>query len=457
MAGIGFEIRKILKKGDVTSIFKAYAYAGAIGTGPWFIAILFTLLSGFIAALFIPNIEIVRQYQVSVTYIVSMSLILTGSIQLSLTRYMADRIFERDMQRIRPNLYGALLISMGGTFLLSILSVPLLFKGIDLLFQIVFILSLTTLSGLWISNILLSSLKNYKYIFWTFFISYGSLLILAPIFGKIWELNGLISAFFLSNLLLFSLLTGYLIYTYPSEKIIEFDFLRKKRRYPLYMLTGFFYNLGIWMDKFVFWISPHTSYTVIGPLRASVVYDLPVFFAYLTIVFGMATLFFRIEADFYEDYDKYYRAVREGETLERIITLAKNLAKNTKQYIWDILKTQIIASIVIYMLAEELFSALSISYIYIYTFSILLVGTLLLLLFISFLIILFYFDRQKETVYLTLIFLVLNGLLSYISILLGPFFYGYGFTLALLISNIIAFLFLRRFIRRINYETFMFA
>ena len=457
MAGIGFEIRKILKRGDITSIFKAYTYAGAIGTGPWFIAILSMVLSGFLAAYFIPRIEIIRQYQVSATYIISISLILTGPIQLSLTRYIADRIFEKDMQRIQPNLFGALLISMGGMFLLSILSVPLLFRGIDLLFQIVFILSLTTLSGLWISNILLSSLKNYKYILWAFLISYGSLMILAPIFGKLWGLNGLIFAFFLSNLLLFSLLTGYLIYNYPSEKIIEFDFLKKKRRYTLYMSTGLFYNLGIWMDKFVFWISPYTGYTVIGPLKASVVYDIPVFFAYLSIIPGMAMLFLRIEADFYEDYDRYCRAVREGETLEGIITLAKNLAKNTKQYIWDILRVQIMASIVIYMLAKELFSLLSISYIYIYTFSILLVGTLLLLLFISFLIILFYFDRQKETVYLTLIFLVLNGLLSYLSILLGPFFYGYGFTIALLISNIIAFLFLKRFIRRINYETFMFA
>lgn len=66
------------------------------------------------------------------------------------------------------------------------------------------------------------------------------------------------------------------------------------------MLTGLFYNLGIWVDKFIFWLHPVTGSTVIGPLRASLVYDLPVFLAYLAIIPGMAVFLVRMETDFVE-------------------------------------------------------------------------------------------------------------------------------------------------------------
>ena len=40
MAGIGFEIRKILKKNTLLSVFEAYGYAGLIGSGPWLLSII---------------------------------------------------------------------------------------------------------------------------------------------------------------------------------------------------------------------------------------------------------------------------------------------------------------------------------------------------------------------------------------------------------------------------------
>ena len=40
MAGIGFELNKILSRQGYLSVFKAYAYAGVIGSGPWLIAVI---------------------------------------------------------------------------------------------------------------------------------------------------------------------------------------------------------------------------------------------------------------------------------------------------------------------------------------------------------------------------------------------------------------------------------
>ncbi|MEI8633495.1 exopolysaccharide Pel transporter PelG [Vibrio sp. PP-XX7] len=78
MAGIGFEIRKILKKDSLLSLFEAYGYAGIIGSGPWLLSILALMSIGFISlGVVLPKVLIV-QFLISVTYMMAGSLILTG-------------------------------------------------------------------------------------------------------------------------------------------------------------------------------------------------------------------------------------------------------------------------------------------------------------------------------------------------------------------------------------------
>ena len=95
MAGIGFELRKILKHQTLTGVARAYAYAGLISSGPLILSIFGILIIGVMSLAFvIPKYAIV-QFQVSVTYLIACSLVLTGPLQLSFTRFISDRIFEK--------------------------------------------------------------------------------------------------------------------------------------------------------------------------------------------------------------------------------------------------------------------------------------------------------------------------------------------------------------------------
>lgn len=109
MAGIGFELRRMLRKNTLTGLLQAYAYAGVIGSGPWVFSIIGILLVGiFSASVVVPNF-LVTQFQTSVTYLVACSLILTGFVQLAFTRFVSDRLFEKKRDLILPNLHGLLL------------------------------------------------------------------------------------------------------------------------------------------------------------------------------------------------------------------------------------------------------------------------------------------------------------------------------------------------------------
>ena len=74
------------------------------------------------------------------------------------------------------------------------------------------------------------------------------------------------------------------------------------------------------------WANPVTSIQLIGPVRYSIVYDVPIFVAYLSVVPGMAVFFVRIEADFAQAYLEYFGAVREGETLQNCAVFAMPLS-----------------------------------------------------------------------------------------------------------------------------------
>ena len=110
MAGIGFELRRLLRKNTLIGLVEAYAYAGIIGSGPWVFSIVGILLIGlFSASLVVPSF-LVTQFQTSVTYLVAGSLILTGLVQLAFTRFVSDRLFEKKREQVLPNLHGLLLI-----------------------------------------------------------------------------------------------------------------------------------------------------------------------------------------------------------------------------------------------------------------------------------------------------------------------------------------------------------
>ena len=102
---------------------------------------------------------------------------------------------------------------------------------------------------------------------------------------------------------------GVIMPEYPVTKGVRLDFLKPSQIVPVLILVGVFYNLGIWADKLVFWLLAETSETVIGPLRASLVYDLPIFLAYLSVIPGVAVFLLRVETNFSAAYEGFYTAV----------------------------------------------------------------------------------------------------------------------------------------------------
>ena len=455
MAGIGFELRKILKEDRILSFAKVYGYSAILSSGPWVISIVAILLVGFINLANMGAQSDAFRFQVVVTYAIALasSLIVTGILQLPFTRYVADLIFNKREDEILPSFFGAIFLAwaLGLPFV-----IPLylwVFEGQSLLFIIGVVATFLVLCGVWISSILAASLKYYKSVVWSYLIAYAGIVVLSYYFGNTIEM--LITIYFIGNAVLLIFLMTFIIKSYDSTIFMKIDFFMQPNFYWTLGIAGLAYNLGAWVDKFIFWYHPATGHEVIGRLNASVVYDMPIFIAYLSIIPGMAIFFFRLEFDFAQKYDLFYDAVRSGGTLGTIKKYQNEMIEVVRHAIHEILMVQGIVDIILFLSAPKVFEILKIPQLYLGLLYILSIGAMLQLAFMSIQAILYYLDRKKVAMWLSIAFFVFNTILTYISIDMGPSFFGYGYTVSLLIVFVISLIVIRNEMNRLDYETFM--
>lgn len=453
MAGIGFELRKILRKDTLFGALRAYSYAGIISSGSWILSIVGILLIGILGLPFVvPGVQ-VTQFQVSLTYLIALSLILTGPLQLTFTRFTSDRLFEKRPDLVFSNYHSAAFVTTVCSGLIGMALAFFAFPEQSVAYRLLMVAAFVVVSNIWIAVILLSGMKQYKQIVATFLIGYaatvGLALYLAPL-----GLEGLILGFLIGQIILLTGLVLPIYRSFSSPRFMSFELFQRRHLYPSLMLIGFFYNLGIWIDKFMFWYSD-SGEQVIGPLHASVIYDIPIFLAYLAILPGMAVFLVRIETDFVEFYNAFYNAVREGSSLDHIERMRNMMVRSIRVGIYEIIKIQSMAIVVLFAMGSVILRYLNISELYLPLLYIDIIAASLQVVFLGILNIFFYLDRRREVLLLTALFVLLNGGLTLVTLYLGPSFYGYGFAGALLIIVMAGVYLLDRRLDSLEYDTYM--
>lgn len=454
MAGIGFELRKLLQKDTLLGLLEAYTYAGIIGSGPWVLSILGVLFIGLMsAALEVPP-HLVTEFQTSVTYIIASSLVLTGGVQLAFTRFISDRLFEEKDHLVLANVNGLLMIVVLAAGGLGSLCLFAFFPGLGVAYRLSMLAAFVLMCAVWVLTIMLSSMKRYLAILVLFAAGYTVTIVLALLLHR-FGVDGLMAGFVSGHFLLFAGMWLLIAHHFWQERLIGFEFTRRQFVYPSLIAIGILYNAGVWADKFMFWLFPATSEAVIGPLRTSVIYDLPVFLAYLSVIPGMAAFMVRIETDFVEYYHRFYAGVRNGATLDFIEHMRDEMVESIKQGLVEIAKIQTIATLLTFVAGPALLSALGISEIYLPLLHIQVIGASLQVILLSVLNVFFYLDQRRIILFLCAEFLGLNVALTSFTLWYGAPLYGYGFTVAILVTLATALLLLDRKLHHLEYETFM--
>lgn len=450
MAGIGFELKKILNRQTFLGDLTAYVYAAMVSSGPWLMSIICLAVLGLYQGAGLTRLEHAL-FRSTVVYTYAFSLILVGIVQLISTRYMADRLYEKKIDTILPTLFtcSVIVLVAGAMFAAG----GYLFFKVSLVHKTLGVILFLVISMIWLCMIFLSAIKDYNGIVNAFALGAGVSIAGAFFLGEHMGTEGYLAGYLVGQGVTLFWILAKVIVEFPPTGFWNRKFLTYFWKYWDLVGVGFLFNLGIWIDKFVFWLAPDAR-VIVPWFTTHDIYEGPVFFAYLTIVPAMAIFLLKIETVFYQHYRHYYAKVIGKRSLAEILKEKAAMVAALKGSLRDVFVVQGTVTLCCLVFAPKLVSLARLSSLQIPLFRIVLIGSFLQILLCINMIILFYFDLRRSVLLVSVCFVVTNAAFSNLSIVLGLPFYGYGYTYSCLVSLMVAFHQLHINVRDLEYLTF---
>lgn len=311
MAGIGFELRKVIAKGGLTNVFNAALSGIMIVAGPW----LLTMLTLFLIHLVFDSLRLAHAglFQAAIVYSYAFSLSLFSAMHYLFTRLTADLLWENR----QPEAAGWLLRFTAFTALASALLAGLPMAVLPLgglddsgLFRAGSVVLFVAVNLLWVMMMFISLLKWYVRIMLVYVGGMALAILLVFGLGRVWGVGGAVLGFGLGHLLIVAALGWLCLKAFPPRKpAMDKARLRRYLRANLALiLSGFGFYLGQWVDKFFFWATRGTG--VEGSFfRLFNDYDLPVYLAGLSIIPGLVYFVIVSETAFYHSLRKFLQAL----------------------------------------------------------------------------------------------------------------------------------------------------
>lgn len=452
MAGIGFELRKLLRRDDLMGVLQGYAHSALTATGPWLLTIL--TLSGMV---FLGRERLhpddLAEFRLIVIYNFAFSLVFAGPVVMVATRYLADAIYLKKVGDAPSMMLGylALLFTCQAP---AVVWFYLYYVRLDFSLAVLAIINFFIVSAIWLISAFLSALKNYAAITKSFVlgtaVALGSTAVVASTGSTAAMMFGFSSGL---ALILFSLIARVFVeYPYPVTNPLQYG--RYFTKYWELALGGLAYNTAIWIDKWVMWFAPEREV-----LRSGMIsypdYDSAMFLAYLTIVPSIAAFIMSVETDFFESYLQYYRGIQNHANYSEIDRAHREIVGSTLRGSRMFIVLQGSICLATILIAPKIFTLLRINFAQIGMFRIGVLGAFFHVLFLALSIVLSYFDLRKTALKIQVVFLLTNGLFTYQAMRMGFSYYGYGYFLSALVTFAVAFLAAAYYLGRLPYQTFI--
>lgn len=455
MAGIGFELRRLKRNDTFLGTLQAYTASGIITSGPWIISI----VSIAILSVLLQNLtETSHRLLIlsSVTHVYAFMLILTGAPSLVLTRFAADAFSENKPEKILPSYLAALtavLVLAGaasGAFFSFGVSVSPQFRMAGVALSVL-------VAGVFITANYLGALKRYRAILVAFFCGYGLSCSLAYQLTRMNPADPSLAliGFVIGHLVLFILLFAALYRELPrSSKIMDASCFRYLFRFPSLALAGLLYNAGIWIDKLLFWWFSPDHEQVHGAIYAAPDYDVAVYLSILSIVPGMAVFCLKLETDFAQHFTSYFKLLNGEGTLAALRATKEKISHALREGLNLLARVQGITTLLLLAFADVITGFLGLGEFQLGVLRVTLVGSFFLVLFLSLLTVLFYFDDRKGAVLATFSFFAINGSVTLVTLLSGQAYYGVGYVLASAMAFGITALRTNQLVEKLEYRIF---
>ena len=449
MAGIGFELRKVIGRGGLASFLQTAMSGAMIVAGPWILSIItISAIQTFLGR----RTDTPELFMGIMIYSYAFSLAIFGGFHYIFTRRMSDLLYlEKEQQAL-----GYVLLLCIPIIIISILlSAPAAFVLIPegenpALFLFSVILLFVSINCLWIIMLYVSVLKWYIKIM----LSYGGGLVCSIAFIYLLSenlgLSGAVMGFALGHILIVMLLLSLCLKANrparpepPAEienaekKSAAGVFISYLTKHRFLFAAGVFYYLGIWIDKFVFWV--FFGENISGSfIRLFPEYDIAVYLGNLTMIPGLVFFVVYSETTYYTALKKFlYKLGRANYSM--IVESKKNLRYICLNYLREQSVLQGVFTLVAVASAGGMIMRTAIGAVFFH---------LLLLTLLNYL---FYMEHYRHAFTAALIFFTTNLVLAVVSGITNmPQTAGFSYLIGAFAASVCAFGFLLRDIHTLD-------
>lgn len=453
MAGVGFELRKLFNKTGIISSLGAYCVSGIVTEGPMLLCVVMLFSMRKLITVFHGSYSVEELFLVTITYSMIFSLLLSNSVLMFVSRYISDCIYQKKHDQIMSAFFGTsiFLLIVGGV--ISMIFV----NGLELdpLYKVLAVTQFSLLLILWTQLTFLSAVKNYLKIFIGFFVS--TLLSLGVGFVLMYlKTPPLYAALSGTTIGFFSLTCFFMIEIYefyPKGKIDLLGFLPALDKYKILIAIGFLLIVGLYSHNFVIWTSNYST-KISNSFIYCIKYDIPTFYASLTMLPSLVMFVVALEVNFFEKYSLYLRSVMDKGNLQDIKSASLSMFEVLFREIGYLVQFQLLFTIFSSLLLAVLLSYTGLDNSMVGIFRILCFGYCFYGFHKTLVLMLLYFDDRKGALCSSLLFVVISTGLTYVLLQFGIDYFGVGFFAASIISSVFSYIRLYVYMKKINYHIF---
>jgi uncharacterized membrane protein len=305
VAGIGWKLQRMIDRGSLAGTIGAYLTGVAVTSAPWLLTTV-VLMSLRIAARSdgSPSFLMVERI---VTLVYALTVILSAPVHVVVSRYTADRLYDRRLDRIGAPLWRALTLTLLGFLAVGVaLAIAL---RLPLAVGIAGALLTVIVGAEWLLLSVGGGLTSPVVVLRAFFAG-ASLGIIASLWlsrglhlGAVGYLSGFAAGQFVTLLLLLHGIARAI----PSETDEEARLLPAFAEYWLLALSSLVYYLSIWTDKALVW--------ALAGRDAASLYSAISAIAWFSVVPAFGWIYVQIETVFYRRFRAFYAGLGGGAPL----------------------------------------------------------------------------------------------------------------------------------------------
>jgi polysaccharide biosynthesis protein PelG len=454
MAGIGFELKKMLRKGSFLMSAGGYFYATFISVGPLLICVGFLVVIRIILRGM--GISIIDQNMLlsGITYAFMGSLFFSGMFGMILSRYVSDMIYSSREERIFPSFISSLAVCLALTGACTL--AYLLIIDLPFLFEVLCYVLIMSLTTTFFVMVYVSAVKDYVRITLSFIfgvvLGYVIVLILIYIL-KVDTIYAILIGMDIGFTVAACMLTINIYKFFKDHDDSYFDFFKYIKKVPRLIWINTFYMVGIFGHSVMMW-QTGLGLEVTKYMRVAPTYDVPAFYALLTVTPAMVIFVVKTETTFYDYYKEYMKMLDGGGTLIDLRQAGDNMRENMYNEILSLMQVQLMITVLCIVSGRFLFPLLGLSDLGFSIFGYMCIGYYCIVAANVISSIILYFDDRKSSFRIMAVFIVSHIVCVYISMQLEERLYGMGSTIAGIITLMYAFWALRKMVRSLDYRLY---